>query len=454
MGFLVQRCDKTSVQELFDIAWVTVGQIVERVVHRHRPDDPLEGLLAIGVDELSYRKGHKYVTTVTDLLSGRIVWAAEGKSAATLLRFFEDLGDARCAALAVVTMDMSEAYITAVQQQLPTAQIVFDRFHVQQLVSKALDDTRRAEWRRLRGIDKEEAKGVKGLRWPLLKNPWNLTPSQTRRLSTLPRDNGRLYRAYLLKETFADILSRRQPNVVKAKLREWLSWASRSRLPGFVAVARTIRRHLDDIVAYIRWRLTNGLVEGLHNKVRVITRRAFGFHSAAAVIGMITLCCTNLALQPPPCPPGKVTHTNFRRAFLPPARATASMFRSGPFTRAGNRQASAVDDEMKACAPWNAPKPEVEVLATTGQRRVIRRPKVESHQHEERREKALCLTEREMEEKTQRQGGLDREVRVLPLRASRARSVRFPGGDGRRGHPDGDVTDQMVMSPRQTRARS
>ena len=149
VGFLVQRCDKTSVQELFGIAWVTVGQIVERVVHRHRPDDPLEGLLAIGVDELSYRKGHKYVTTVTDLLSGRIVWAAEGKSAATLLRFFEDLGDARCAALAVVTMDMSEAYITAVQQQLPTAQIVFDRFHVQQLVSKALDDTRRAEWRRL-----------------------------------------------------------------------------------------------------------------------------------------------------------------------------------------------------------------------------------------------------------------------------------------------------------------
>ena len=70
VGFLVQRCDKTSVQEMFNIAWVTVGQIVERVVHRHRPGDPLEGLLAIGVDELSYRKGHKYVTTVTDLLSG------------------------------------------------------------------------------------------------------------------------------------------------------------------------------------------------------------------------------------------------------------------------------------------------------------------------------------------------------------------------------------------------
>ena len=132
---------------------------------------------------------------------------------------------------------------------------------------------------------------------------------------------------------------------------------------------------------------------------------------------------------------------------LPPARATASMLRSGPFTRAGHRQASTVDDEMKAGAPGNAPKPEVEVLATTGQRRVIRRPKVESPQHEARRETARCLTAREMDEKPPRQGGLDREVRVRPLRASRARSVRCPGGEGRRGQPDGDVasTDQSAI---------
>ena len=299
VGFLVQRCDKTSVQEMFNVAWVTVGQIVERVRHRHRPDDPLDGLMAIGIDELSYRKGHKYVTTVTDQLSGQIVWAAEGKNAATLQSFFDALGPERCAAIAVVTMDMSEAYITVVQQTVSHAQIVFDRFHVQKLVNEALDETRRAEWRRLRGMDAEEAKTVKGLRWPLLKNPWNLTRTQAQRLSTLQRDNGRLYRAYLLKETFADILGRRQHNVVTAKLAEWLSWASRSRLPGFVKVARTIRTHLTDIVAYIRWGVTNGIVEGLHNKVRVITRRAFGFHSATALIGMIMLCCTNIELHPP-----------------------------------------------------------------------------------------------------------------------------------------------------------
>lgn len=299
VGFLTQRCDKTSVQEMFSIAWVTVGQIVERVVGRYRPDDPLDGLKLIGIDELSYRKGHRYVTTVTDHESGRIVWAKEGKNAETLMTFFEELGDERCLAIEAVTMDMSKAYIKAVEEKVPHAQIVFDRFHVQKLVNEALDETRRAEWQRLRELDQDEAKKVKGLLWTTRKNPWNLTPKQADRLSTLQQDNERVYRAYLLKESFAEILDRHQPNVVKQKLEGWLSWASRSRLQAFVRVGRTIREHLDDIVAYIRWGLTNGIVEGLNNKLRVITHRAYGFHSASALIGMIMLCCTNIWLGPP-----------------------------------------------------------------------------------------------------------------------------------------------------------
>ncbi len=299
VAFLAQRCDKTSVQDMFRIAWKTVGRIIERVVHRYRPEDPLDGLTAIGVDELSYRKGHKYVTTVTDHGSGRIVWAAEGKNAETLTAFFDELGDKRRAAIEVVTIDMSKAYIKAVKTHAPHAQIVFDRFHVQKLVNEALSETRREEWQRLRKVDKDEAAKVKGLRWVLSKNPSNLTPSQAERLSTLQQDNKALYRAYLLKDTFVNILNRRQPNVVEAELEDWLSWASRSRLPAFVKVARTIREHMSDIVAYIRWRLTNGVVEGLNNKLRVINRRAYGFHSAAALIAMIKLCCSDIWPMPP-----------------------------------------------------------------------------------------------------------------------------------------------------------
>ena len=299
VGYLAQRCDKTSVQEMFRIAWVTVGQIVERVVKRHGEQDPLDGLEAIGIDELSYRKGHKYLTTVTDLIEGRIVWAAKGKNAETLRSFFEELGEERCRDIQVVTMDMSEAFISVVKEKIPHAQLVFDRFHVQKLVNEALDETRRDEWQRLREMSGEEAGKIKGLRWPLLKNPWNLTPVQSERLSTLQQDNQRLYRAYLLKESFAGILDRRQHNVVKEKLKDWLGWASRSRIASFVKVARTIRRHLDDIVSYIRWGITNGFVEGMNNKVRVIARRAYGFHSASALISMIMLCCTDIQLSPP-----------------------------------------------------------------------------------------------------------------------------------------------------------
>ena len=298
VGFYAQRLDKSAVELAFGIVWRTVGSIIERVVYRHRPDNPLKKLRDIGVDELSYRKGHRYLTLVTNHATGRIVWAREGKSADTLKAFFSEIGDKGRSLIRTVTMDMSQAYISAVRSAVPHAQIVFDRFHVQKLVNEALDETRREEWRRLRASDKDAAKAVKGLRWPLLKRPWNLTPKQGARLSTLQRDNARLYRAYLLKEDFSIILDRRQPNVVKDKLQGWLSWASRSRLPAFVKVARTIRKHLDDIVAYVRYRLTNGVVEGLNNKARLLTRRAYGFHSASAAIAMIMLSCTGIDLQP------------------------------------------------------------------------------------------------------------------------------------------------------------
>jgi transposase len=298
VGFFAQRIDKSAVELALGIAWRTVGAIIERVVTRRRPTKPLRRLRRVGVDELSYRKGHRYLTLVSDHDTGCIVWAKEGKSAETLASFFSELGDSGRLAIETVTIDMSQAYISAVRQHLPHAQIVFDRFHVQQLVSDALDETRREEWRHLRVVDAEAADAVKGLRYTLLKSPWNLTRSQKTRLSTLAADNQRLYRAYLLKESFADILDRRQPNVAREKLQEWLAWASRSRLPAFIKVAKTIRLHLDDIVAYIRHRLTNGLGEGLNNKARLLTRRAYGFHSPSAVIAMIMLCCTGIELQP------------------------------------------------------------------------------------------------------------------------------------------------------------
>ena len=296
VGYLVQRCDKTSVQEVFGITWRTVGRIVERVYKRHRPEEPLEGLKNIGVDEVSYRKGHRYLTLVSNHDTGCIVWAKEGKSSDVFAEFFKELGSHRCQKIEVVSMDMSDAYIQTAKTYVPWAQIIFDRFHVQQLVNDAVDETRREEWRQLKEIDQEAADEIKGLRWVLLKNPWNLNAVECNRLSDLPKDNQRLYRAYLMKESFASIMDRSQPNVASRKLQDWLSWASHSKLSAFVKVARTLREHLEDIIAYIRFKFTNSVAEGLNNKVRLLTRRAYGFHSSKAVISMIMFCCTGIKL--------------------------------------------------------------------------------------------------------------------------------------------------------------
>ena len=297
-AYLSQITDRTQVHRLLGISWEAVGSIVERVVARRLDPERLVGLRSIGIDEFSYRKRHHYLTVVVDHDRRRVVWACEGRDAESLARFFELLGPEGCRGIKTVTIDLSAAYLKAVREALPQAEIVFDRFHVQRLASDALDEVRRSLVREL-ASDPEAARAVKRTRFVLLKNPCNLTRTQRRKLSEVQRSNQRLYRAYLLKETFAQALDYRQPGRARRALGDWLAWASRSRLQPFVRAARTIRKHLTGIVAYVRTRLTNGLTEGLNGKIRVIARRAYGFHSAQALIAMILLSCGGIKLDPP-----------------------------------------------------------------------------------------------------------------------------------------------------------
>lgn len=296
VGYLAQRSDKNTVSDQMRIAWKTVGDIIQRVVDRHGRADVLDGLTLIGVDELSYRRHHEYVTVVVDHARGEVVWAHRGKNADTLKAFFDELGPERAAKLEAVTIDMSAAYIKAVTEASPNAQVIFDRFHVQRLAHDALDQVRRAEMRDADTVD--EKRGMKGTRWALHKNPWNLSRLEHEKLTLLQQTNRRIYRGYLLKEALAACLDGRQIHVATAKLREWLAWASRSKLAPFVKLARTVKKHLDGILGYVRSRLSNGRTEGLNGKIRTITRRSFGFHSADALIAMIQLCCAGIDLAP------------------------------------------------------------------------------------------------------------------------------------------------------------
>ena len=295
VAYLAQRADKTTLSTLMRISWRTVGAIIERVLPRHRSADPLDGLTHIGVDELSYRRHHEYVTVIVDHVQGGVVWAHRGKNAETLNIFFEELGKERCAELEAVTLDMSAAYLKAVTEASPQARVIFDRFHVQRLAHDALDEVRREE---VREADPEDRSVLKKTRTALHKNPWNLSNLEAAKVAEVQKANRPLYRAYLLKETLAAILDGRQVNIARQKLLEWIDWATRSRLLPFCKLARTVRSHLEGILAYVATGLSNGRTEGLNGKIRTITRRSFGFHGASSLIALIFLCCSGITLLP------------------------------------------------------------------------------------------------------------------------------------------------------------
>jgi len=293
VGFLAQRLDKTAVAELTDIAWVTVGQIAERLVAEKLLEDRFEGLTKIGVDEISYRKHHKYLTVVVDHESGRVVWVGEGKSAKTLGQFFEELGPERAKTIELVSIDMSAAYEKAIREGIPHAKIVFDRFHVAKLAQEAVTEVRRKV---MGELPTEEKRWLKKSRWVLLKRPENRNTQEEQRLSMIKKTNAPVYRAYLLKESFLNIFVRDNRKKAEEDLRAWLKWAARSRLKPFVRLGRTIRKHIEGILEFIETKLNNGRLEGMNNKIRLLSHRSYGFHSAKALIATVYLCCSGIEL--------------------------------------------------------------------------------------------------------------------------------------------------------------
>ena len=302
VAWLAAKTDKTAIERLLRIAWRTVGAIVERVVADELDPKRLDELFEIGIDEISWRKQHNYLTLVSDHRSGKVVWGAQGKDTKTADKFFAELGKERSSQLTAVSMDMGKAYLKSVRKEdhAPQATICIDPFHVVALATKALDDVRRAVWNDMRAIDQNAAKKFKDARWSLMKNPGNLTDKQAVTLRRLKRRGGDLWRAYRLKESCRAIFSGDlDPGDVAELLDRLISQAQRSRLEPFVKLSRTLRANRDGILAAIRLGINNGRAEGLNNVVRLITRRAYGFHSAAAAIALVMLCCGPITLRLP-----------------------------------------------------------------------------------------------------------------------------------------------------------
>lgn len=298
VAFCAQQMAKSQVQALLRVGWDTVGRIVTRVVGDHLDDRRLCGLVAVGCDEVSYRRRHRYLTNVADHATGKIVWSAPGKSAETLSGFFEQLGE-RKHSIRAISIDMSLGYTSAIRRQLPDAEICFDPFHVIAAAGLALERVRRAEWNAKGKSRTPDGRWIKQARWALIKTPEKLTDRQRLALSQIQHTNRSLYRAYLLKEQLRALYHLEDPAQAPDHLDAWLAWAKRSQLRPFISLAHSIQHYRDGILAAIRLGLTNARLEGLHSKVRLLSHRSFGFHSPQALISLIYLCCAGITITPP-----------------------------------------------------------------------------------------------------------------------------------------------------------
>lgn len=284
------------VAELLGVHWNTVAAAVRRAVawgleHRKWP-----GALYIGVDELSRRKGHVYVTNVYDLDDKRLLWSGEGRGKDTLEGFFKEHGEALKDKVIGVCCDMWQPYIDVIRERLPDAVLVFDKFHLIQQLLKALDTVRREEVAELK---KRNPELLKRTRYLWLKNPENLTPKQRARLGYLEKLNLRTNRAYLLKESFQELWGYATKGWARRFLKKWFWWATHSRLKPMRDFAWTLKRHIEDILNYFDVPINNGAVEGLNNKAKVVSHRCYGFRTAKTFITALYHCLGNL---PEPVP--------------------------------------------------------------------------------------------------------------------------------------------------------
>lgn len=335
-AWLAARVDKTAICRLLRIDWDTVGRIIARVCAEELDPERLCALYDIGVDEVSWKRQHNYLTLVADHRAGKIVWGCDGAGERAADRFFAELdpGSPRAAPparepdpaaasrsardrwaahepkppvaeragqLQAVSLDMGHGYAAATRWHAPQAIQCIDPFHVVQNANKALDEVRRAYWNELRTAgDPQAAKRFKDARWSLLKKPEKLTDNQALTLARIKAAGGEVWRAYTLKEATRGIFA---PGLTVADVEilidRLLSRLARSRLEPFVRLGKTIRKHRDGILAAVRLGINQGRTEALNNKVRLIVRRAYGFHTADAALALVMLTCGPITLRLP-----------------------------------------------------------------------------------------------------------------------------------------------------------
>ena len=284
MLFLAQWARKLSWAETarsFHTSWEKVYQAVDYVVQWGLAHRQLGPIRAIGVDEIQYGKGHRYLTLVYQIEAGcvRLLWVGQERTLASFEKFFTLIGKELSEQIEFVCSDMWKPYLQLIAKHCTHALNILDRFHVVAKMNLALDDVRAAEARRLVQDGYEPV--LKKSRWCLLKHPGNLTDNQRVKLRDVLRYNLASVRAYLLKEAFHSFWDYDSPTWAGKFLDQWTEQVMRSRIEPMKKFARTIRAHRELLLNYFRARkaYSSGVIEGLNNKAKVTMRKAYGFRS-------------------------------------------------------------------------------------------------------------------------------------------------------------------------------
>ena len=281
--------------ELLGIGWDTAQEIMRRAVERGLERRQLEDLKHLGMDEKSFKRGQSYITLLTDLDESRVLDVVEERTAEAADQLWDTLSSEQKQAVEAVAVDMWEPFIQTIQKQVPDADIVHDKFHVSKYLGEAVDKVRRQEHKELMAQGDQTLKGTRQL-W--LYNPQNFSPDQAEEFSALKDLQLKVARAWAAKELFSKFWEYQAEGWARRFFKDWFGWVSRSRLTPVVEVAQMLKRHLDNLLTYLKHHITNAVTEGLNSKIQSLKSAARGFRNFRNYRIRILLFCGKLNLYP------------------------------------------------------------------------------------------------------------------------------------------------------------
>lgn len=287
----------SAVSRLLGLSWTAVDGVMQRAVQRGLARRSAGSFTRIGVDETTYKRGHKYITVVSDSITGTVVYAGEGRTKQSLKRWYDECSPEQLEQIESVSMDMWPAYINTTKECVPGAEekIAFDRFHVAKKVGEAVDQVRRQENRELK---KEDRADLVGTKYDWLTNTENMSAQQKKRFRQLETSSLKTARAWAIKELSQKLWHYVSPTWARKGWKRWLSWAMRCRLEPMKKVAKTVKEHLWGIINAIILKVSNGPAESINSRIKTVKIRSRGFRNVDRLTNAIYFYLGGLDLYP------------------------------------------------------------------------------------------------------------------------------------------------------------